>query len=474
MRHGLDEGDPIGRIARLRRDARARIALAGDLGAARHGDGVEARALTTLVAAVLPRAWRRDSAWHGEAHWRCVAATGLDARHRASTASIAGVVLCFGLLHDTRRENETYDPGHGPRAASFAASSAPRGCSSSTIARFAVLARRSGCTRTARCRSDPTIGACWDADRLHLPRVFDRARPDAVLDRTRRTVRPGSRRRRAPRARAARVGSRSLRRPSRAARAAFRARGGGGRARRGRARRHTIRHEVGTDTAHVRRHRDPSWTMPRLERRRLASRQGDQGEVSRAVHRAASADAPGWIALPVGRAETGPSIAELVGRSRPRADTSAARRCSIRATSRRCGASSSGRWRWRGFPCRREVVRHEERVDVGAVTPVVTAAMSLALEPEALVQPNRRLVPREDVELELADARAARPGDRRRRAAAVPIPRRRWLGGDDQAEIGDVRARRVRVACDRSRPTIRSPSTATNTAASGWRRTARR
>ena len=60
---------------------------------------MEARALTELVAAVVPRAWRRDSPWHGEAHWRCVTATGLELRsalHRVDPI----VVLCFGLLNN--------------------------------------------------------------------------------------------------------------------------------------------------------------------------------------------------------------------------------------------------------------------------------------------------------------------------------------------------------------------------------------
>jgi hypothetical protein len=40
-----------------------------------------------------------------------------------------------------------------------------------------------------------------------------------------------------------------------------------------------------------------------------APRQGEPADVPEPP---ALADAPGWIALPVGRAETGPSIAELV------------------------------------------------------------------------------------------------------------------------------------------------------------------
>jgi uncharacterized protein len=131
---------------------------------------VEARSLTALVAAVLPRAWRRDSAWHGEGHWRCVAATGLELGAAIDGADRV-VVLCFGLLHDTRRENEAYDPGHGPRAASFAAELRAEGLLGLDEARFAGLELAIRLHSDGQVSTDPTVGACWDADRLHLPRV---------------------------------------------------------------------------------------------------------------------------------------------------------------------------------------------------------------------------------------------------------------------------------------------------------------
>ena len=131
---------------------------------------MEAGHLTTLVAAVLPRAWRRDSRWHGEAHWRCVAATGLELG-----ATVHGtdpvVVLCFGLLHDTRRENETYDPGHGRRAEAFAQELRAEGLLDLEDPRFESLGEALRLHSDGQVSADPTIGACWDADRLHLPRV---------------------------------------------------------------------------------------------------------------------------------------------------------------------------------------------------------------------------------------------------------------------------------------------------------------
>ena len=145
-------------------------AVASDLHAVRDGDGVEAGALTALVAAALPRAWRRDSALHGEAHWRCVATTG----HALADRSRPGrpvVVFCFGLLHDTRRENETYDPDTATACRRSRTSCEPRVPWRSTSRRFASLVEALRLHSDGQVSADPTIGTCWDADRLHLPRV---------------------------------------------------------------------------------------------------------------------------------------------------------------------------------------------------------------------------------------------------------------------------------------------------------------
>jgi len=131
---------------------------------------VEARSLSALVDAVLPTAWRRDSAWHGESHWRCVTATGL-ALASADERINRSLVFCFGLLHDTRRENEAVDPGHGPRAAAFAVALREEGVLRLGEEAFADLTEALRLHSDGQVSADPTIGTCWDADRLHLPRV---------------------------------------------------------------------------------------------------------------------------------------------------------------------------------------------------------------------------------------------------------------------------------------------------------------
>ena len=132
---------------------------------------MEARSLSSLVSEVLPRAWRRDSEWHGEAHWRCVTATGLQLA--SSTGGVDRVLIfCFGLLHDTRRKNETIDPEHGARAAAFAAELRTEGALTLDDTCFSSLVEALQLHSRGHVSADPTIGTCWDADRLHLPRVW--------------------------------------------------------------------------------------------------------------------------------------------------------------------------------------------------------------------------------------------------------------------------------------------------------------
>jgi uncharacterized protein len=155
--------------------------VAANGGAARDGDGMEARALSSLVDALLPRAWRQESTIHGEEHWRCVAATGI-----ALAPSVGWVdrtlVFCFGLLHDTRRMSDSVEPEHGARAASFAQELRDEGVLPLDDVRFALLAEALTyhSHSSSLISANPTIGTCWDADRLHLPRVSIRPRPELL------------------------------------------------------------------------------------------------------------------------------------------------------------------------------------------------------------------------------------------------------------------------------------------------------
>src|SRR4051794_6113978 len=78
---------------------------------------------------------------------------------------------------------------------------------------------------------------------------------------------------------------------------------------------------------------------------------------------------------------------------------------------------------------------------------VVPLAIALALEAEALVELDRGLVPREDVQLQLTHAGCLRPLDGGSEQRPPDAPAADVLR-DHQAEVGHVRARRVRVAGD--------------------------
>lgn len=105
---------------------------------------------------------------HGEQHWQAVAHAGLGLA-AATPGCDAPVVFLFALFHDSMRENDGFDPLHGHRAAAFVRRLHPglHGLG----ARLEVLARACELHADGLTSDDPTIGACWDADRLNLWRV---------------------------------------------------------------------------------------------------------------------------------------------------------------------------------------------------------------------------------------------------------------------------------------------------------------
>lgn len=105
---------------------------------------------------------------HGPDHWQRVEGFGLEIA--AASGADLTVVRLFALLHDCRRENDGADPDHGPRAAEMLDRIVP-----SVFAldpgrletlKYAIRHHTRGMTS-----ADPTIGTCWDADRLDIGRV---------------------------------------------------------------------------------------------------------------------------------------------------------------------------------------------------------------------------------------------------------------------------------------------------------------
>ena len=133
---------------------------------------VSARApldVAQILSLVRPLSTSLDSTFHGEDHWRDVASIGLDLAEQTRDCDPIVVVL-FAVLHDARRIGDDHDPLHGERAATLAHSLA--------LGRFGFSGPQVALVESA-CRGhtggglsgDPTIGTCWDADRLTLWRV---------------------------------------------------------------------------------------------------------------------------------------------------------------------------------------------------------------------------------------------------------------------------------------------------------------
>ncbi len=134
--------------------------------------------LGPLIAEVRARSTGIGSHIHGELHWRTVGANGLWLAEPLDGADTY-VIFLFALLHDSMRESDGRDPQHGPRAAAFATELHAEGLLGTTPAQLETL--RYACFEHTNglVSSDPTVGACWDADRLDLPRVW--IEPDPAL-----------------------------------------------------------------------------------------------------------------------------------------------------------------------------------------------------------------------------------------------------------------------------------------------------
>ena len=122
-----------------------------------------------LLAAVRGADTNPRSHLHGEHHWRCVAWAGLRLARLVAGAD-REVVFLFAMFHDAQRLDDGHDADHGRRSARlvthmhgehFRLDAAPLSRLIDACAGH-VDGRRS---------ADPTIGVCWDADRLNLWRI---------------------------------------------------------------------------------------------------------------------------------------------------------------------------------------------------------------------------------------------------------------------------------------------------------------
>ncbi len=123
---------------------------------------------------------RHELPWyglHGISHWGRVLDNGL--RIAEETGANRRVITLFALFHDSQRISDGNDPGHGQRGAYLAAEL--RGTLFQvTDLEFSQLHDACSYHTQGRIDGEPTVQACWDADRLDLGRVGVRPDPNRM------------------------------------------------------------------------------------------------------------------------------------------------------------------------------------------------------------------------------------------------------------------------------------------------------
>lgn len=107
---------------------------------------------------------------HGLAHWEKVESNAIKLAKVTPDCDLK-VVRLFALLHDCKRENELDDPDHGKRAAAYVEQLHNEKKLPLTDKQAELLAKACYSHNDGEVSEDPTIGVCWDADRLDLLRV---------------------------------------------------------------------------------------------------------------------------------------------------------------------------------------------------------------------------------------------------------------------------------------------------------------
>jgi uncharacterized protein len=128
-------------------------------------DGKPAHRTLVEVALSVATPYALRSKEHGLAHWLRVVDTGVYLARRERAADLE-VVRLFGALHDTQRLRKGRDPLHGPRAADVAREH--EACSLLDESQREQLTEALYGHSSGQRTDDPTIGVCWDADRLNL------------------------------------------------------------------------------------------------------------------------------------------------------------------------------------------------------------------------------------------------------------------------------------------------------------------
>ena len=122
-----------------------------------------------LIAAIRS-VYRLDwNGLHGFPHWQRVCENGERLCQMAGVHS--PVVPLFAYLHDSRRQNDGWDPLHGARGARFARKLWRDGLLPLSVKELELLTAAIDGHAQDRTRAHPIIQLCWDSDRLDLGRA---------------------------------------------------------------------------------------------------------------------------------------------------------------------------------------------------------------------------------------------------------------------------------------------------------------
>ena len=121
-----------------------------------------------LLTEILSHYPLEPNGLHGIGHWARVLENGR--RLAEKTGAMIEVVELFALFHDSQRQNDGYDPGHGSRGARLAEIMRGKWFDLSDLA-FDHLVDACALHTNGFVDADITVQTCWDADRLDLSRV---------------------------------------------------------------------------------------------------------------------------------------------------------------------------------------------------------------------------------------------------------------------------------------------------------------
>ena len=132
--------------------------------------------MTNSTQIDFPKIWEQmiahfslgDWSLHGPNHWRNVELFGRQLCRLNGADEL--VVRLFAVFHDAERQNEGHDPDHGQRAAELVESIHGTDFRISAT-QLDLLLDACRYHHDGLTSSDITIGTCWDADRMDLPRV---------------------------------------------------------------------------------------------------------------------------------------------------------------------------------------------------------------------------------------------------------------------------------------------------------------